>query len=103
MGYIKFLYSNTDDTVTWDCSNVYSVSIEDNKFRCKTDIPTAAGKVVSSLIAFDSSVALPEAKKLEKAIARANQNPGSCELFLTDTENNGVRDGGIVPDATASA
>ena len=103
MGYIKFLYDTTDDTVTWNCSNVYSVSIESNKFRCKTDIPAGTGKVVSSLIAFNSAVDADEAVKLEKAIARANQNPGSCELFLTDTEGNGVRDGGITPDVSIDA
>lgn len=86
MGYIKFPSTLTSKGQTFNCSDVYSVSILSNKFHCKYSTPAATGKVVSAVIGFSSTNTAAEAVKLEKAILKANQNPGSCDLFETDTE-----------------
>ena len=87
MGYIKFPSGYTGvDYQTWNCSNIYSVSILAGKFLCKYATPAAADKVLSAVIGFTSTNTEAEAKRLEKAILRANQNPGSCELFESDTD-----------------
>ena len=88
MGYIKFPSGFTGvDYQTFNCTDVYSVSILSNKLHCKFSTPAAAGKVVSAVIGWsvgDGTAA--EAARLEKAILKANQTPGSCDLFESDTE-----------------
>jgi len=88
MGYIKFPSSLTSQGQTFNCSDVYSVSISSDKFHCKYSISAAAGKVVSAIIGFTSANTAAEAARLEKAILKANQNPASCDLFETDTEGS---------------
>jgi len=87
MGYIKFPSGYTGvDYQTLNCSDVYSVSILSNKLHCKFSTPAAADKVVSALIGWSATSTAAEAARLEKAILKANQTPGSCDLFESDTE-----------------
>jgi len=87
MGYIKFPSGYTGvDYQTFNCSDVYSVSILANKLHCKFSTPAAANKVVSAVIGWSATNTAAEAARLEKAILKANQTPGSCDLFESDTE-----------------